>query len=190
MFGLPPSKNILCLSGVSCISAHVHCLLSSHWAPPRTVWLCLLTPSHQVFVYVDKILLSFSRLNSPGSFNHSSLDRFSSPLTIIVALCWAHSSTSMSLLTGHSTADVASPVLKREGSAPSLDLLEMLFLMQAWRLLAFFAARSPCWLVVSFLSARTPRAFPARLLSSRLASACTGTWGCSSPGGRLCKSLC
>lgn len=135
----------------------------------------------------------------------SSYVRFSSPLTIIVALCSTRSSMSTSLLywraqdwsqhcrCGFSPAEESRRIT-------CLDLLEMLFKTQPWRLLATFAARSPCWFMVSLLSPKTPRAFPAKLLCNQLASARAGTCGYSPLGAGLwlnstgllfacCKSL-
>jgi len=56
--------------------------------------------------------------------------------------------------------------------------------------LAFLAARALCWLMVNLLSPSTPRSLSAELLSSRSAPACTGAWGCSSPGARPCTCPC
>ena len=56
--------------------------------------------------------------------------------------------------------------------------------------LAFLAARAHCWLMVNLSSTRTPRSLSAELLSSRSVPACTGAWGCSSPGAGPCPCPC
>ena len=48
--------------------------------------------------------------------------------------------------------------------------------------LAFLAPRAHCWLMVTLSSPGTPRSLSTELLSSSSAPACTGAWGCSSPG--------
>lgn len=79
-----------------------------------------------MFIYIDKILLSFFTLNSPSSFSY---ERLSSPLTLILALCWTHSSVSMSLLywraqdwIEHCRWDLTSAEERRR--VTSLDLLK------------------------------------------------------------------
>lgn len=63
-----------------------------------------------------------------------------------MALCSTHSSMSMSLLfeelrAGHNIADMSyCPIVNERERTSSLDLMGVLFLMQPWRLLAFFAA--------------------------------------------------
>lgn len=55
-----------------------------------------------------------------------------------------------------------------EGKTTSLNLLEILILMQSGMQLASFAARTHYWHVVSLLSTRTLRSFSEKLLSGRI----------------------
>lgn len=52
-------KGFSFLSGVSCVSMCACCLLSHHCKPQRKALTHILFSPHQVFIYVDKITLSF-----------------------------------------------------------------------------------------------------------------------------------
>jgi len=81
--------------------------LSCHWAPPERAWLGLLCslPSGLFFVLMRfPLSLLVPRLNSPSSLSLSSEERCSSALMILTAICWALSSTCMSLLLGNPEA--------------------------------------------------------------------------------------
>lgn len=52
-------KGFSFLSGVSCVSMCACCLLSRHCKPQRKALTHILFSPHQVFIYVDKITLSF-----------------------------------------------------------------------------------------------------------------------------------
>ena len=106
-----------------CVPTASRPVTGHHWEEPGSIFF---TPSHQVFIHIDKIPLSllFSRLSCPSSLSLSSCERCSSAL-IFVALHWTCSGKSMSLLywgaqhwTQHTSC--VSPVLSRgAGSPPS-----------------------------------------------------------------------
>ena len=130
-----------------------------------------------------------SRLNSPGPFSLSSHVRCSKPLIVVVALCCTLSSKSTSVLywgaqhrIQHSRC--VSPGRSRgEGPSPSTCR-------------RFSASGSPGGCrpllqgLINLVSTGTLRASSAKLLPSRLAPACPGAWGCSSPGTGLGISIC
>lgn len=68
-----------------------NCLLWCLWASLNGIWLCCLYFPHQVFVHVDKniLSLSFSRLNSPSCLSLSLYVSWSSswPVAGLTPLC-------------------------------------------------------------------------------------------------------
>lgn len=119
-----------CWNYFFCILIWTHCLLSFHWMPLKRGSICLpysmfLTPSHQIFIHIDRYTLSllFSRLNSAMCLSLSSHNTYSKSLTIFTALHiafhWTHCSISISLFywelrSGCNIPKVASPEMSRE----------------------------------------------------------------------------
>ena len=77
---------------------------------------------------------------------------------------------------------------EQRGRIASLDLLEMLFLMQTRMLLACFAATVYCWLMDN-LGLWTPRPFSTKLFCSYLAPSLCWCMGLFLPSGDLGISL-
>lgn len=93
-------SQLRCSEGFTCVSGCYHCLCSWPWTPlTKKPGFILFGHSICVFIHTDKISLSllFYRLSSPSSLIHLYV-RCSSPLIILVALCWTLSRMSMFLL--------------------------------------------------------------------------------------------
>lgn len=88
-----------------------------------------------------------------------------SPLTILVALLWAHSHVSK---TGDNTLDVVSPGSEERVAITATDLLATLLLTEPSMWL--FAERARCWLIFNLLSNKSPKYFSAKMLSLQLTS--------------------
>lgn len=136
--------------------------------------------SHQVFINMDKILLSLLfMLTATISLSFSSYKRCSIPLVVFVALCWTCFTMPIPLLywgTQHSSC--CSLVLNRGKRAPSGYML--------------WAAFAVCWVhIAGSWSACPPGPLGPSLQSCFPAgqpSACTGVWQYSSSAVRLWTS--
>lgn len=142
------------------------CFLTFRENPPRFC-LCLLplvlsqgTAENLLYILpsgINKILLSllFSRLNSPS--HRFLIEKWSRPLIIFVALCWALSRMSMSLLYCRAqnwTQDSTCGLISAEEGVriTSPDLLAVLCLMQCRMPFALSTTRERCWLMVNMVS--------------------------------------
>ena len=76
------------------LSSYRWLLVRRHQHPPHYNFLS----GSYTEQYAPSSTSSFSTLNNPRSFSHSSSDLFSRPFLSLVVLLWTHSSTSMSFL--------------------------------------------------------------------------------------------
>lgn len=150
------------------------------------------TPTHQVFLQIDNILLlslRFSGLSSLSAppFVEQSPNRQSSSRTFTgvapACLCLSCTGGPRAEKRGRLTSPRTTTT-----SRPSL--LVRVFLMQPRRPRTFFASRMRCWLMVSLLPAGTPRLPLQSCFPSGLPPACTSARGYSLQGAGLCISLC
>lgn len=114
------AKKLSCSDGISqVIICASYPVTGYYWEESGSLFFI---PAHQLFVHIDKVLLSFpfSRLNTVCFLSLSSHERCSSPLILLTVLSWTHSSKSMPFLySGAQTYKQhyksPSPVLCREG---------------------------------------------------------------------------
>ena len=158
-------------------------------------WLCLLCslPSGLFFALMRcPLSLLVPRLNSPSSLSLSSEERCCSALMIFTAVCWALSSTCLSLCFWgtQKRARCSGCGITSAKWRGRLTFLTSVLLTQPRTRLVFLVARARCWLPVSLVPTGTCRASSAKLLSSQAAqpAGCAGAWACPSPGAGLCAS--